>query len=131
MKAVEMYLVETKVNGKEKSVFTYVDLDADYSAGWGLPMDANKKIVSAERVAVNVFEVGDSVTCDVRRNMSENEDGISSGGKWETKTAVVRKAYLTGGSIRLDDGDIRSISLIMGEDGYPSRNIQPAAKREG
>lgn len=122
-----MHIVETLVNGSldKESVKTFVKPGTDYQSGWGLPMHANKVILSEKTEMVDVFEVGDRVTCEVHRGSVQNEDGICTGGEWVTKTGVVTKIYAeTDGFIEFDDFDHQAMSLIRGDRGYPGRNIQ-------
>ena len=129
MRTVEMHIVKTHHNDdSERFVTTFVHIGTDYHAGWGLPMHA-QKIVSEKTEQVEVFEIGDRVICEVHRGSYEDEDGISSGGKWVQKTGTVDSTHGredTSGFVKFDDGDIQNISLIRGDRGYPGRNIQPA-----
>jgi len=130
MKQIKMHIVKTQHNsGSENFNTTFVHMNnTRWINGWGLPMHA-QKIISEKTDMVDVFEVGDRVICELKRGTYEDEDGISSGGRWIKKTGTVESTHGhddTDGFVRFDDGDIQNISLIRGDNGYPGRNIQPA-----
>jgi len=125
MKKVKMNIIETEGFGIETH---YVLLGTNYKNGWGLPMHT-QRILSEKIGEVDVFELGDRVLAEVHRGSFQNEDGISTGGKWLKKIGVVVGVYGIDdmdGYIKFDDGDAQSVSLIRGDCGYPGRNIQPA-----
>lgn len=127
MQKVPMTVVVTKYNLGDRVCTSYVSPETDYKSGWGLPMHANRHIISAETKDVDVFQVGDRVACEIHRGAAEDDDGISTGGCWITKHGTVASASPNGtnGFVEFDDGDRQSISLIRGDSGYPGRNIQP------
>ena len=132
MKQHEMHVVITQVNGKPEAtpVQTFVQKGTDYRSGWGLPMHANKVILSDDLKKVDVFEVGDRVCCQVNRGSEQNEDGLVSGGEWQTKTGTVLEVFDEAtGMVELDDFDKQTMSLIRGDRGFPGKNIQPTNKR--
>ena len=129
MKRIKMNVVKTD-GFREGTIDTnYVGIDTDYHAGWGLPIH-HTKIISEKIEMVAVFCEGDRVICELKRGSFQNEDGISSGDKWVRKTGMVDWVNIAddglSGIVKFDDGDIQSISMIRGSDGYPGRNIQPA-----
>ena len=130
MKKININLVVTKINGTEDEQNTYVPMDVDHKAGWGLPMHANNVIVSAEVVSVDLLELGDEVMIEVKRGSIEDEDGLVDGGKWVKKSGVIDHVYADGlqGFVKFYDGDSQAVSMIRDDDGYPGKNIQPIAK---
>lgn len=122
---------QDETNGfNDKIDITYVHIGTDYHNGWGLPVH-HSKILSEKIEMVDVFDIGDIVVCDVHRGSNENEDGISSGGKWVKKTGVVTDAYGkngTEGFVKFYDGNNQSMSLIRGNKGFPGRDIQLGAE---
>jgi len=135
MRKIQMHIVKTtpqNVDEPDNIITTFVALGTDFRAGWGLPIHANK-IVSEEVAEVEVFEIGDRVSAELKRGTYQDEDGISSGGKWVKKTGIIESCHGindTSGFVKFDDGDIQSISLIRGDDGYPGRNIQSVTRDE-
>jgi len=128
MKQIQMHIVETD-GFNDRIDTTYVHLGTDYHNRWGLPAHHSKILSEKINEMVDIFEIGDRVICEVHRGSYQDEDGISSGGKWVKKTGIVKSVHGeqdTAGFVRFDDGDIQNISLIRGDRGYPGRNIQPA-----
>jgi len=129
MRKIKMHIVQTQHNHGDGTETTFVSIGTDYHSGWGLPMHA-QKIISEKTDMIDVFEIGDRVIVELNRGSFQDEDGISSGGKWVKKTGIIdwvnTAANGLSGSIKFDDGDIQSVSLIRGDRGYPGRNIQPA-----
>jgi len=130
MRQIKMHIVETEFNHGTGREISFVEPGIDYHNGWGLPMHA-QKIISEKTEMVDLFELGDRVICELKRGTYQNEDGISSGGKWINKTGIVDWVNTANndlsGVVKFDDGDMQNISLIRGDHGYPGHNIQPAA----
>ena len=105
---------------------TKIELSIIIRDKWGLP------IISEGARLVEVFEIGDRVIVEVLRGSHQDENGISSGGKWVQKSGIVESAHGPSnaiGFVRFDDGDSQATSLVRGDDGYPGRNIQAGSSQ--